>query len=132
MLIASTNVFFLLLHNAIGESEKYRALLGLDHNSTGHKKQSLNAHHFFFGLCGNLYVIIELIVQIKLDAEDGFRWKCGVGEANLPVCRISRRVLMFVHRLCRGMMRWNSCNYFLYRYHMQASNSFHVFLHEHL
>ena len=37
-------------------------------------------HIIFFGSCGNLYVIIELIVQIKLDAEEGrFRWKCGVG-----------------------------------------------------
>ena len=53
------------------------------------KKQSLNAYHSL-GLCDNLYIIIELIKQIKLDVEGGFRWKYG-GRASLPVCGILRR-----------------------------------------
>ena len=53
------------------------------------KKQSLNAYHSLC-LCDNLYIIIELIKQIKLDVEGGFRWKYG-GRASLPVCGILRR-----------------------------------------
>ena len=34
---------------------------------------------------------------------------------------------MFIHRLCRDLVRQNSCNYFLYRYHMQPSNPILVF-----
>ena len=39
---------------------------------------------------------------------------------------------MFIYRFCRGLVKQNSCKFFLYRYHMQPSNPFHVFLNEHL
>ena len=101
LLLASTNVFFYYLHNTFGEYEKdwvtFQAVSGALHNRLRVwtiiqqviKKQSLNAYHSL-GLCDNLYIIIELIKQIKLDVEGGFRWKYG-GRASLPVCGILRR-----------------------------------------
>ena len=72
MLLASTNVFFNYLQNTFGESEKDRAAFqaASDACNSGWlrvwtiiqqviKKQSLNAYHFL-GLCGNLYMIIDL------------------------------------------------------------------------
>ena len=86
----------------------------------------------FLAYCGNLYVIIELIEQIKLDAEGGFRWKCGVGGGGegglIPLfVAYSGGVLLFIHRFRRGLVRQNLCNYFLYLYHMQRSKLFHIF-----
>ena len=36
-------------------------------------------------------------------------------------------VSMLIHHFCWGRVRQNSCSYFLYRYHVQLSNPFHVF-----
>ena len=55
-------------------------------------------HIIFFGSCANLYVIIELIVQIKLDAEEGgFRWKFGVGGGGGGANLIQAIYSMFLH-----------------------------------
>ena len=137
--------FFYYLQNTFGESEKDCATFQTA-SDTWHnrlwvwtivqqviKEPSLNAYHCL-GLCGNLYIIIRLIKQIKLDTEGGLWWKCWGGGGGLIYLSIaySGGVLMFIHRFRRDLVSQNSCNYFLYRYHIQPSYPFHFFLHEHL